>query len=73
MEAALADVNIMRNDYQQDSKFFHTFVNFPKNFISLKAFNSEFSFIEIWLKDQNFRPLKIKGKKYYFSYISIKV
>ena len=28
----------------------------------LKTFDSEFSYIEVWLTDQNFNPLKIKGK-----------
>ena len=34
----------------------------PKNYIFLKAFNSEFSYIEVWLTDQNSKPLDIKDK-----------
>ena len=34
----------------------------PKNVIFLKTFDSEFSYIEVWFADQNFNPLKIKGK-----------
>ena len=30
----------------------------PKNFISLKTFNSKFLYIEIWLNDQNSKPLE---------------
>ena len=28
----------------------------------LKTFNSEFSYIEIWFPDQNFKPLEIENK-----------
>ena len=31
----------------------------PKNFIFLKTFNSEFSYIEVWFTDQNSKPLEI--------------
>ena len=33
-----------------------------KNFIFLKAFNSEFLYIEVWSTDQNSKPLEIKDK-----------
>ena len=32
----------------------------PKNFIFSKIFNSEFSYIELWLFDQNSKPLEIE-------------
>ena len=64
--------NIVNNDYQQDSRVLHTFVpnkSFgrlldisPKHFIFLKTFNSEFSYIEVWLIDQNFKALRIEAK-----------
>ena len=34
----------------------------PKNFISLKAFNLVFSFIEVWFTHQNSKPLAIEDK-----------
>ena len=58
-ELVLKHCNIVNNDYLQDSRVVYTFVpnkSFgqlldisPKNFIFLKTFNSEFSYIEIWL------------------------
>ena len=33
-----------------------------KNFVSLKMFNLEFSFIEVWFTDQNSKPLEIEDK-----------
>ena len=57
-EVVLVHINIVNNDYQQDSRVLYTFVPIksfgqllnisPKNFIFLKAFNSEFSDIEVW-------------------------
>ena len=40
----------------------------PTHFILLKTFNSEFSYVEVWLTDQNSKPLEIKDKKHNFSY-----
>ena len=34
----------------------------PKNFISLKTFDSEFLYIEVCLTDQNSKPLEIEDK-----------
>ena len=34
----------------------------PENFIFLKTFNSEFSYIEVWCTDQNSEPLETKDK-----------
>ena len=33
-----------------------------KNFIFLKTFDSEFSYIEVWFTDQNSKPLEIEDK-----------
>ena len=33
-----------------------------KSFIFLKTFNSEFSYIEVWLTDQNSKPLEMEDK-----------
>ena len=64
--------NIVNKNYQQDSRVLYTFVpnkSFgqlldisPKNFIFLKTFNSEFSYIEVWFTDQNSKPLEIEDK-----------
>ena len=71
-EAVLIHCNIVNNDYQQDSRVLYTFVpnkSFgqlldisPKNFIFLKTFDSEFSYIEVWFTDQNSKPLEIEDK-----------
>ena len=71
-EVVLKHRNIVSNDYQQDSRVLYTFV-FNKSFgqlldispkicIFLKAFNSEFSYMEVWLTDQNYKPLEIEDK-----------
>ena len=71
-EVVLVYCNIVNNDYQQDSRVLYTFVpnkSFgqlldisPKNFIFLKTFDSEFSYIEVWFTDQNSKPLEIEDK-----------
>ena len=69
-EVALVHCNTVNNDYHQDSGVIYTFVPnkrfcqlldiSPKNFISLKTFNSEFPYIEVWYTVQNSKPLEIK-------------
>ena len=71
-EVALVHCNIVNNDYQQDSRLLCTL--FPrksfgqlldlstKNFISLKTFDSEFLYIELWFTDKNSKPLEIEDK-----------
>ena len=71
-KVVLVDCNIVNNDYQQDSRFLHTFIpteSFdqvldisPKKCIFLKTFNLEFSYIEVWFTDQNSEPLEIEVK-----------
>ena len=71
-EEILVHCNIVSNNYQQDPKVFYAFVpnkSFgqlldlsPKNFIFSKTFNSEFSCIEVWFTDQNFKLLEIEDK-----------
>ena len=63
--------NIVNNDYQQDWRVFYTFVpnkSFdqlldisPKNVIFLKL-DSEFSDIEVWFTNQNYKSLEIEDK-----------
>ena len=69
-EVVLVHCNIVNNDYQQDSRVLYTFVTNKsfgqllyisrKNFIFLKTFDSQFSYIEIWFTDQNSKPLETK-------------
>ena len=69
-EVVLVHCNIVNNNYQQNSRVLYTFVpnklffqlldTSPKNFIVLKTFDSEFSFIEVWFTDQNSSPLEIE-------------
>ena len=76
-EVVLIHCNIINSDYQHDSRVLYTFVpNKPfgslleialANFIKLKAFNLEFSFIEVWFTDQNSQPAEI-GDRIKFSH-----
>ena len=71
-EVILAHCNIFKNDYQQDSRVLYTFVpnkSFrqlldisPRNFIFLKTFDSEFSYIKVRFTDQSYKPLEIEDK-----------
>ena len=64
--------NIVNNLYQRNSRVLYTFVSHrlfgqlldisPKNFIFLKKFNSEFSYIEIWFANQISSDLEIEDK-----------
>ena len=72
-EVVLIHCNIVKKIYQQDSRVLHTFVPnklfcelldiSPKNFIFIKTFNSEFSYIEVWFTDQNCKPPEIEDKR----------
>ena len=65
--------NIVDNNYQQDSRVLYIFVPnksfgqfldiWPKQFMFLKYFDSELSYIEVWLTDQNSKLLDIEGKR----------
>ena len=71
-QVVLVLCNIVNNDYQQDSTVLYTFVPnklfgqlldiSPKNFRFLKAFNSEFSYFEVWFTDQNAKLQEIEDK-----------
>ena len=71
-QVVLIHCNIVNNDYQQDLRVIHAFVpnkSFdqlldisPKNIIFLKPFDSEFSHIEVWFTDQNFKLLVVEDK-----------
>ena len=63
---------IINNNYQRNSRVLYTYIpneSFgqlldisPKNFIFLKTFNSLFSYMEVWVTDQNSNPLEIEDK-----------
>ena len=71
-QVVLIHFNVVNNSYQQNLRVLYTFVpnkSFgqllnisPENFIFLKTFDSEFSYIEVWLTDQNSNPLEIGDK-----------
>ena len=71
-EVALVYYDIVNNDYQQGLWVLYTFVPnklfgqlsdiSPVNFMSLKSFNSEFPYIEIWLTGQKLKALEMEGK-----------
>ena len=71
-EVVVIHCNIVNNDYQQDSRALYKFVpnktfgqllDFsPKNYVLLKTFDSEFSYIQVWFTDQNSIPLEIEDK-----------
>ena len=71
-EVALIHCNVVNNSYLQNSPVLHTFVSnktygqlldiSPENFIFLKNFDSEFSYILVWLTDQNSNTLEIEHK-----------
>ena len=62
-EVVLMHCNLVNNSYQQNARVLYTFVPdklfgqlldiSPNNYIFLKTFDSEFSYIEVWFKDQN--------------------
>ena len=69
-EVVLVHWNIFENDYRQDSRVFCTFVPkktigklldiSPKDFIFLKTFDLELSYIEAYFTDENSKPLEIE-------------
>ena len=71
-ELVLVHYNLVKNDYQQDSKILYTFVPnkpfsilleiSPTNHMFLKPFNSEFQEIKVWFTDQNSEPLAAEDK-----------
>ena len=71
-EVVFIHCNIVKNDYQQNSRVLYTFTpnkSFgqlldisPKIFIFLKAFDTKCSYIEVWFSDQNSKLRKIEVK-----------
>ena len=71
-EVILIHSNIVNKDYQQDLRVLHAFASnqsfgqlldiSPKYFIFLKTFNLEFSYIDVYIADQNSKLLEIEDK-----------
>ena len=71
-ELVLIQCNIVNNNSHQKSRVLHTFVpnkSFgqlldisPKNYIILKAYNSEVSYIEVWFTDRTSNLVGIENK-----------
>ena len=69
-EVVLVHCNFVNNNCQHDSRVLYTFIPnklsgqlldiSTKNFIFLKIFNSECSYIELCFTDQTYKPLEIK-------------
>ena len=70
VEVVLVHYNVVKNNYQQASKVLFTFVPNKQfgqlttitthSLTMLKTTNAEFSFIEVWFTDQNYRPPEIE-------------
>ena len=52
-EVVLIHCNVVNKNYQDTS---------PKNFLFLKTFDSEFSYIAVWFTDQTSNPLELEDK-----------
>ena len=72
VEIVLVHCNLVKNDYQQNSRILYTFIPnktfgslleiSPPNHVFLKTFNSEFQEIKIWVTDQTSKPLEVEDK-----------
>ena len=71
-EVVLVRRNIASNNFQQDSRVLHTFIpnksfgqllDISQKIVFSKTFNSELSFIEVWVTYQNSKPRQIEDKK----------
>ena len=73
VELVLVHCNLVKNDYQQNSRILYSFVpnkSFgslleisPTNQVFLKTFNSEFQEVRIWFTDQTSKPLELEDKR----------
>ena len=78
MKVVLIYCNVVNDSYQQNSRVLYKFVPnklfgqlldiSPQDFIFSRTFDSEFLYIEVWLPDQDSKPLKIEEEKHHFSY-----
>ena len=70
-EVVLVRCNIASNNFQQDTSVVHTFIpnksfgqllDISQKIVFSKTFNSELSFIEVWVTYQNSKPRQIEDK-----------
>ena len=71
-EKVLVQCNVVYDNYQRNSRVLYTFFPnklfgqlldiSPRNFIFLRTFDSEFSYVDVRLTDQNSNPLEIEDK-----------
>ena len=71
-EVALANCNLQAIIINKNSRVLHAFIpnkSFdqlldisPKDFIFLRTFKSELSYIEVWFTDQHSKPLETEDK-----------
>ena len=71
-EVVLVHCNIANNKYHRNSRTWYIFVPnksfgqlldiLPKNFVFLRTFDPEFSYIEVWFTDQNSNLLETEDK-----------
>ena len=71
-EVVFMHCNVLNNSYQQNQRVLHKFVPkkyfgqlldiSPENFLFLKIFDSEFSYIEVLFTDQNSDPVETEDK-----------
>ena len=70
-EVVLVHCNIANNNFQQDSRVLHTFIpnksfgqllDISQKIVFSKTFNSELSFIEVWVTYQNSKLRQIEDK-----------
>ena len=65
-------MDMVNNDYQQDSRVLYTFVEnksfgslldiSPSHHVFLKTFNAEYDEIIVWFTDQNSKSLEIEDR-----------
>ena len=70
VDLVLMHCNLVNNNYQKASRVLFTFVpnksyeqlmtTVPHPLTMLKTVNTEFSFVEVWLTDQDNKPLEIE-------------
>ena len=72
VEVVLVHCNLVKSDYQQNSRILYTFVSnktfgslleiSPPNHIFLKTFNSEFQEIKVSFTDQRSKPVEVEDR-----------
>ena len=61
-EVVLVHCNMVKNDYQHDSRVLYTLDISPSSHIFLITFNSEYDETVVWFTGQNSKPLEIEDR-----------